>query len=103
MLPPNDTELTSKDDGYDNEVNSGEITETNAPGTLEGLGPVDPRNVIYVKTRLRTPSTDLSSRRPKRRKKCTRKANCFNGRHPGTSSTFPRGPCVFSNHKKATG
>ncbi|GFT95521.1 transposable element Tcb1 transposase [Trichonephila clavipes] len=28
------------------------------------LGPVDPRDVIYTKTRLRMPSTDQSSRRP---------------------------------------
>ncbi|GFU87826.1 transposable element Tcb2 transposase [Trichonephila clavipes] len=28
------------------------------------LGPVDTRDVIYTKTRLRTPSTDQSSRRP---------------------------------------
>ncbi|GFX43209.1 transposable element Tcb1 transposase [Trichonephila clavipes] len=30
----------------------------------EVLGPVDPRDVIYRKTRLRTPSTDQSSRPP---------------------------------------
>ncbi|GFW43148.1 transposable element Tcb2 transposase [Trichonephila clavipes] len=41
---------------------------------------------------LRTPSTDQSSRRPPHRKKCTRTANCFIGRHPGTDSTFTRGP-----------
>ncbi|GFU07254.1 transposable element Tcb2 transposase [Trichonephila clavipes] len=28
------------------------------------MGPVDPRDVIYTKTKLRTPSTDQSSRRP---------------------------------------
>ncbi|GFX04606.1 transposable element Tcb1 transposase [Trichonephila clavipes] len=50
----------------------------------EVLGPVDSRDVIYTKTRLRTPSTDQSSRRPPHRKKCTRTANCFINRHPGT-------------------
>ncbi|GFW66671.1 uncharacterized protein TNCV_1371041 [Trichonephila clavipes] len=59
--------------------------------------------VIYTKTRLRTPSTDQSSRRPPHRKKCKRAANCLIGRHPGTGSTFIRGPCVFSNHMKAPG
>ncbi|GFU16003.1 uncharacterized protein TNCV_1299711 [Trichonephila clavipes] len=58
----------------------------------EVLGPVNPRDVIYTKTRLRTPSTDQSSRRPPLRKKCTRTANCFIGRHPGTGSTFTRAP-----------
>ncbi|GFV16441.1 uncharacterized protein TNCV_1525871 [Trichonephila clavipes] len=53
-----------------------------------------------MKTRLRTLSTDLSSRRPLLRKKCTRTANCFIGRHPGTGSTFSRCPCVFSKHTK---
>ncbi|GFX13592.1 uncharacterized protein TNCV_3136651 [Trichonephila clavipes] len=62
----------------------------------------DPRAIIYTKTRLRTPSTDQSSRRPPHRKKCTRTANCFIGRHPGTGSTFIRGPCVFSNHTNRT-
>ncbi|GFX43245.1 transposable element Tcb1 transposase [Trichonephila clavipes] len=37
---------------------------------------MDPRDVIYVKTRLRTPSADQSSRRPPHRIKCTRTANC---------------------------
>ncbi|GFW46857.1 uncharacterized protein TNCV_2982131 [Trichonephila clavipes] len=32
---------------------------------------MDPRGVIYTKTRLRTPSTDQSSRGPPHRKKCT--------------------------------
>ncbi|GFW33840.1 HTH_Tnp_Tc3_2 domain-containing protein [Trichonephila clavipes] len=36
------------------------------------LGPVDPRDVIYTKIKLRTPSIDQSSRRPPHRKKCTR-------------------------------
>ncbi|GFW09239.1 uncharacterized protein TNCV_2101931 [Trichonephila clavipes] len=48
------------------------------------LGPMDPRDVIYTKIRLSTPSADQSSRRPSHRKKCTRTANCFVGRHPGT-------------------
>ncbi|GFU64293.1 hypothetical protein TNCV_3781041 [Trichonephila clavipes] len=52
------------------------------------------------KTKLRTPSTDQSSRRLKLRKKCKRTANCFIGRPPGTGSTFSRGPCVFSNYTK---
>ncbi|GFX11576.1 transposable element Tcb1 transposase [Trichonephila clavipes] len=69
----------------------------------EVLGPVDPRDVIYMKTRFRTPSTDKSSRRPSHRKKCKRIANCFIGRHPGPGNTFTRGPCVFSNHTKAPG
>ncbi|GFY03986.1 uncharacterized protein TNCV_1197651 [Trichonephila clavipes] len=56
-----------------------------------------------MKTRLRTPSTDQSSRRPPHRKKCTRIANCFIGRHPGTGTTFIRSPCVFSNHAKEPG
>ncbi|GFV71873.1 uncharacterized protein TNCV_2458081 [Trichonephila clavipes] len=43
------------------------------------------REIIYTKTRLRMPSTEQSSRRPPHRKKCTRTANCFNGRHPGTA------------------
>ncbi|GFW44554.1 uncharacterized protein TNCV_4481001 [Trichonephila clavipes] len=58
---------------------------------------------IYTKTRLRTPSTDQSSRRPPHCKKCTRTANCFISRHPGTGSIFNRGPCVFSNHSKGPG
>ncbi|GFU95446.1 uncharacterized protein TNCV_4787811 [Trichonephila clavipes] len=45
------------------------------------LEPVDPRDVIYTKTRLRIPSTDQSSRRTPHHKKCKRTANCFNGRH----------------------
>ncbi|GFW25640.1 uncharacterized protein TNCV_1309011 [Trichonephila clavipes] len=53
----------------------------------EVLGPVDPRDVIYTKTRLRTPSTDQLSRSPPHRKKCTRTANYFIDRHPGTCST----------------
>ncbi|GFX17585.1 transposable element Tcb2 transposase [Trichonephila clavipes] len=64
------------------------------------LGPVDSRYVIYMKTRLRTSSTDQSSRRPPHRNEFTRIANCFIGRHPGTDSTFIRHPCVFSNHTK---
>ncbi|GFW21239.1 hypothetical protein TNCV_3774501 [Trichonephila clavipes] len=52
------------------------------------LGPVDPRDVIYTKTRLRTPSTDQLSRRPAYRKKCTCIANCFISRHPDTVLRF---------------
>ncbi|GFX77611.1 uncharacterized protein TNCV_1752221 [Trichonephila clavipes] len=44
-----------------------------------------------MKTRLRTSSTDQSSRRPPR-KKCTRTVNYFIGRHPRTGSTFIRAP-----------
>ncbi|GFT86370.1 hypothetical protein TNCV_3258871 [Trichonephila clavipes] len=62
----------------------------------EVLGPVDPRDVIYTKTRLRVLSTDQSLRRPLNRKEFTRTANCFIGRHPGTCNTFTRAPCVFS-------
>ncbi|GFW92916.1 hypothetical protein TNCV_3495491 [Trichonephila clavipes] len=57
----------------------------------EVLGPVDLRDVIYSKTRLRTPSKDQSSRRPPHRKKCTRTTNCFINRHPNTGRTFTRG------------
>ncbi|GFV67568.1 uncharacterized protein TNCV_4622481 [Trichonephila clavipes] len=64
---------------------------------------MDPRDVVYTKIRLRTPSTDQSSRRPPQRKKCTRTANCFIGRHTGIGSPFTRGSCVFSNHTKAPG
>ncbi|GFU50874.1 uncharacterized protein TNCV_4460831 [Trichonephila clavipes] len=64
------------------------------------LGPVDPRDVIYTKTRLRTLSTNQSSRRTPHRKKCTRTAGCFISRHPDTGSTFTRGSCVFSNLSK---
>ncbi|GFY32541.1 uncharacterized protein TNCV_3560491 [Trichonephila clavipes] len=53
-----------------------------------------------MKTTLRTPSADQSSRRPPHRKKCIRTANCFIGRHPGTSRTFTRGPCVFWRRRK---
>ncbi|GFX88992.1 uncharacterized protein TNCV_2852921 [Trichonephila clavipes] len=38
------------------------------------------------------PSTDQSSRRPSHRKKGTRTANCFIGRHPHTGSSFSRAP-----------
>ncbi|GFW44562.1 transposable element Tcb1 transposase [Trichonephila clavipes] len=53
------------------------------------LGPVDVGDVIYMKIRLRMPSTDLSSRRPPHCKKCTRTANCFIGHPPYTGSIFP--------------
>ncbi|GFV21032.1 uncharacterized protein TNCV_2280751 [Trichonephila clavipes] len=56
---------------------------------------MDPRDVIYTKTRLIAPSTDLSTRRPPHRTECTRAANCFIGRYPGTGSTF-RGDPVSS-------
>ncbi|GFW87291.1 transposable element Tcb2 transposase [Trichonephila clavipes] len=62
--------------------------------------PIDPRDVIYKKTRLRTPSTDQSSRRRPHRKKYTYTPNCFIDCHPGTGSTLIRSPCVFSNHTK---
>ncbi|GFY19598.1 uncharacterized protein TNCV_4647701 [Trichonephila clavipes] len=65
--------------------------------------PVDPRDVIYTKTRFSPPSRDQSSRRQTHRKKCMRTANCFIGHHPGTGITFTRGPCVFSNHTKTPG
>ncbi|GFU85085.1 uncharacterized protein TNCV_1553481 [Trichonephila clavipes] len=40
------------------------------------------------------------SRRPPHRKKCTRTANCFIGRHPGTGSTFTREPlCLFESYE----
>ncbi|GFX83525.1 transposable element Tcb2 transposase [Trichonephila clavipes] len=42
-------------------------------------------------------SSDLD--RPPHRKKCTRTANCFIVHHPGTGSTFIRGPCVFSRER----
>ncbi|GFV29371.1 HTH_Tnp_Tc3_2 domain-containing protein [Trichonephila clavipes] len=48
----------------------GEITSH--PVQWEVLVPVDPRDVIHTKTRLRSPSTDQSSKRPPHRKKCTR-------------------------------
>ncbi|GFU34485.1 uncharacterized protein TNCV_1992271 [Trichonephila clavipes] len=67
----------------------------------EVLGLGDPRDFIYKKTKLRMPSEDQSSRRPPHRKKCTRTANCFISRHPGTDSTFSRDPCVISNHTSA--
>ncbi|GFU74503.1 uncharacterized protein TNCV_4145281 [Trichonephila clavipes] len=50
------------------------------------------KDVIYTKTRLRTPSRDQSSRRPPHRKKYTRTANCFIGDNTGTGSTFNRVP-----------
>ncbi|GFW70440.1 transposable element Tcb2 transposase [Trichonephila clavipes] len=59
--------------------------------SIDVLGPVDLRDVIYTKTRLRTTSTDQSSRRPPHRKKCTCATNCFIGCHPGTGSTFTKG------------
>ncbi|GFY21160.1 uncharacterized protein TNCV_3992041 [Trichonephila clavipes] len=62
----------------------------NVVQSMEVLGPVDPRDVIYTKTRLRTLSTNQSSRRPPHRKKCTHTANCFIGHHPGPSRTFTR-------------
>ncbi|GFX97806.1 uncharacterized protein TNCV_4904571 [Trichonephila clavipes] len=70
--------------------------------TEEVLGPEDLRDDIYTNTRLRTPSTYQSSRRPPHRKKCTRKARCFISRHSGKDSTFTRDR-VFSNYRKAPG
>ncbi|GFW57039.1 transposable element Tcb2 transposase [Trichonephila clavipes] len=62
-----------------------------------------PRNNCGIVTNLgmkvhvaETLSTDQSSRRSPHRKKCTRTANCFIGRHPGTCSTFTRSPPVSS-------
>ncbi|GFU72386.1 transposable element Tcb2 transposase [Trichonephila clavipes] len=46
------------------------------------LGPVDLKDFIYMKTRLRTLLTDQSSRRAPHRKKGTLTANCFISRHP---------------------
>ncbi|GFW20864.1 uncharacterized protein TNCV_1050851 [Trichonephila clavipes] len=71
--------------------------------TQEVLGPVDPRYVIYPKTRLRTPLAYQSSRRSHHCMKCTRTDNCFINRHSVTCSTFIRDPCVFSSHTKAPG
>ncbi|GFV56681.1 transposable element Tcb2 transposase [Trichonephila clavipes] len=51
---------------------------------------MDPRDIFYTKTTLRTPSTDQSSRRPSHSKKYMRTANCFIGCHPSTGSTFTR-------------
>ncbi|GFU61366.1 transposable element Tcb2 transposase [Trichonephila clavipes] len=62
------------------------LSLTIALSTIQVLGLVNPRDVIYPKTRLSTPSTDQSSRRPPHRKKCTRTANCFIGRYPGTAA-----------------
>ncbi|GFU87505.1 uncharacterized protein TNCV_2446391 [Trichonephila clavipes] len=61
------------------------------------------REIIYTKTKFRRPSTDQLSRKPPHRKKCMRIANCFICRHPGTCSTFTRGPYVFSNRMKMPG
>ncbi|GFV40851.1 uncharacterized protein TNCV_4391121 [Trichonephila clavipes] len=58
------------------------------------------RDVIYTKTRLRTLSTDQSSRRPPHRKKCTLTANFFISRHPGTGSTFTRAPVSSQNIRR---
>ncbi|GFX76910.1 uncharacterized protein TNCV_3279451 [Trichonephila clavipes] len=49
---------------------------------------VDRRDVIFTVTRLRTPSTDQSSRRPSHHTKRTRIDNCLIGRCPDTSSIF---------------
>ncbi|GFT23680.1 transposable element Tcb1 transposase [Trichonephila clavipes] len=43
-----------------------------------------------MKTRLRAPAADQSSRRLPHCKKCTRTANCLIGRYPGTGSAFTR-------------
>ncbi|GFX86072.1 hypothetical protein TNCV_2403681 [Trichonephila clavipes] len=57
---------------------------------------VEPRDVIYMETRLRTPSTDQSTRRLPHLKKCMRTANCFIGRYLGQGSTFTRSPDSIS-------
>ncbi|GFT86564.1 uncharacterized protein TNCV_641381 [Trichonephila clavipes] len=67
------------------------------------LRPVVPKDIIHTKTRLRTPLKDQSLRRPAHRKKRMREVNCFVSCHQDTSSTFTRGPGVFSNHTKAPG
>ncbi|GFU54419.1 uncharacterized protein TNCV_3977221 [Trichonephila clavipes] len=51
---------------------------------------VDPRDVIYTKTRLRTPSTDQSSRRLPHRKKYVY-SELFHWPPSDTGSTFARG------------
>ncbi|GFU29198.1 uncharacterized protein TNCV_278121 [Trichonephila clavipes] len=56
-----------------------------------------------MKTRLRTPSTDQSSRISPHRKKCTSTVTCFICRRPSIDSTFTRDSCVFSNQTKAPG
>ncbi|GFW93793.1 uncharacterized protein TNCV_4220741 [Trichonephila clavipes] len=61
--------------------------------------PVDPRDVIYTKTRHKTPFKDKSSRRPPHRKKCTRTANCFIGCHPGTGSSFTGALCLLEPYE----
>ncbi|GFV10975.1 uncharacterized protein TNCV_4707371 [Trichonephila clavipes] len=67
----------------------------------EVLGPVDPRDAIYMKDRLRTPSTDQSSRRSPHCKKCTGTANYFIGPRPDTGSTFTRVlACLLRKHTK---
>ncbi|GFS93798.1 hypothetical protein TNCV_5052751 [Trichonephila clavipes] len=63
----------------------------------EVFGSVDPRDVIYTKTRLRTPSTDQLSRRPPHRKKCTRAAL---DTHP---STLPFGVVPFTRKLDCSG
>ncbi|GFW68789.1 uncharacterized protein TNCV_3640031 [Trichonephila clavipes] len=65
------------------------------------LGPMDPRDVIYTKTRFRTPLTDQSLRRPPHHKKCMHTANCFIGRHLGTGSTFIMGLCLLEPYDGA--
>ncbi|GFW66626.1 hypothetical protein TNCV_1370591 [Trichonephila clavipes] len=54
-------------------------------------------------TRLRTPSTDQSSRRPSHHTTRTRRANFLIDRCPDTGSTFTTGSCVFLNYRKAEG
>ncbi|GFW61641.1 uncharacterized protein TNCV_3705761 [Trichonephila clavipes] len=60
---------------------------------------MDPRDVIYTKTRVRTPSTDHSTRRPPHRMKCTCTANCFIGLHPDTGSIFTDSLCLLEPHE----
>ncbi|GFV45345.1 hypothetical protein TNCV_2824891 [Trichonephila clavipes] len=54
-------------------------------------------------TRLRTPSTDQSLRRPSHPTTRTCKAICHIGHYPDTGSTFTTGPYVFPNHRKMPG
>ncbi|GFV26544.1 hypothetical protein TNCV_3361971 [Trichonephila clavipes] len=54
------------------------------------FGTLYPRDVIYMKTRLRTPSSDQSPKRLQHRKKCMRTANCFIGCNPDICSTLTR-------------
>ncbi|GFU35696.1 hypothetical protein TNCV_1203701 [Trichonephila clavipes] len=67
---------------------------------LEVLGPVDRIVVIYTAPRLRTPSTDQSTRRKSRHTSHKRRANCLIGHCPDTGSTFTTSPCVLLKHRR---